>query len=194
MTASPQYVKHKFNIFPEMNPDEFEELKADISINGYDPARPILVYHGGIVDGWNRYRVCQELGVRPTVKPFEGNDLDAINFVMSTNKRRNLTSSQRAAIAVEAEDIVQAIEEAVEKERRAKIAANNQNQYTVGESAMGQLVAPSLKRDESEREKTKVRTKLAETFRTNRQYISDAKRLRQENPEAFERIKAGKRQ
>lgn len=39
---------------------------------------------------------------------------------MRTYKRRNLTSSQWAAIAVEADEIIKAISIQVEKERRAK--------------------------------------------------------------------------
>ncbi len=68
------------------------------------------------------YRTCIELGIQPIYKTFVGTETDAINFILRTNKRRNLTSSQWAAIAVEAEDIVKTIQQAVEIERRAKQA------------------------------------------------------------------------
>jgi len=176
-----------------MSADEYDELKTDIETNGYDDSRPIYIYNGGIIDGWNRYRACQELGVTPAIKAFQGDDTDAIQYVLSSNKRRNLTSSQRAAIAVEADEIIEAIEKAVEEERRKKISKreNVGNRHTSTMLEMGQLIAPSPERDNKEKEAAKSRTKIAETFGTNRQYISDAKRIKEQDPDSFERIKRG---
>ena len=172
-----------------MDSDEYQSLKDDIQKNGYREDLPIIIYNGGIIDGWNRYRACKDLGVTPKVKMFRGNDQEAIEYIMSSNKRRNLTSSQRAAIAVEAEAVVKAIEDAVEAERRAKIAANNQNQYTT--SATAELIPPSLKRNAIKKAESETRNKVAQTFGTNPRYLQDAKRLRRENPEVFEKIKRG---
>jgi len=182
-----EFEKHAYNIYPEMAADEYAELKADIQRNGYDQARPIYIYKGGIIDGWNRYKACKELGVTPAIKSFQGTDQAALEYVLSSNKRRNLTSSQRAAIAVEADDIIKAIEEQVEKERRAKQAETQAET----KRAVGELIPPQPNRDETKKEAAKARTKIAETFGTNSRYISDAKRLKEENPEAFEKIKAG---
>lgn len=175
-----------------MDAEEYEALKDDILKNGYREDLPIIIYNGGIIDGWNRYRACKDLGVTPKVKMFRGNDQEAIEYIMSSNKRRNLTSSQRAAIAVEAEAVVKAIEDAVEAERRAKIAEreNVANQYSRKEE-MGELIPPSAKRDNAKHEASKVRNKVAQTFGTNPRYVQDAKRLRRENPEVFEKIKRG---
>ena len=54
--------KHKYNIFPEMIPEEYKRLKSDIQANGYDPPQPIVLYQDCILDGWNRYNACEELG------------------------------------------------------------------------------------------------------------------------------------
>ena len=185
------YQKHSLNIFPEMGAEDFSRLKCDIEANGYDKSQPIWLFHGEIVDGWNRQRACSELGLQPVYKDFDGTEMEAIEFVMRTNKRRNLTSSQWAAIAVEADDIVKAIEEATEAARRAKIAEreNVSNQYSE-KVEMAQLIAPSPKTSQN-KSKSESRTKIAKAFNTNRSYISDAKRLRIENPEAFKRIKSG---
>lgn len=174
-----------------MDAEEYEALKDDIQKNGYREDLPIIIYNGGIIDGWNRYRACKDLGVTPKVKMFRGNDQEAIEYIMSSNKRRNLTSSQRAAIAVEAEAVVKAIEEQVEKERRAKQAENYKNQYSQYESGFTELIPPTQNRGESKKEAAEARTKIAEAFGTNPRYISDAKRLKEENPEAFEKIKRG---
>ena len=42
-------------------------------------------------------------------------------------------------------------------------------------------------------EQNKQRTQLAQTFNTNPRYVSDAARLKRENPKAFEAIKSGQK-
>lgn len=175
--------KHKFNIFPEMLPDDYARLVADLKANGYDQSQPIYTYEGDVLDGWNRLRACNELGITPTIKRFDGDEIDAIQFVMRTNKRRNLTSSQWAAIAVEAEEIVEALREAVERERRAKQSESLKQTHETGVSVN------LLSQTTPER----VTSKLAETFNTNRTYISDAAKLRNEKPEVFEQVKRGEK-
>lgn len=175
-----EYKKHKYNIYPEMQPDEFNRLREDIFINGYDSKKPIWLYEGEIIDGWNRYRACLALGVTPHVKNFEGSDLDAIQFIVRSNNRRDLNSSQRAAIAVDAEDLILTLK-AEAKQRQIDSGI----QYGKG-AKVPQLIAEPIKAQDNE-----VRTQLAKTFNTNRQYISDAARIKKENPKAFEQIKTG---
>ena len=187
-----KHQKHSLNIFPEMGAEDFNRLKCDLESNGYDASQPIWLFHGEIIDGWNRQRACSELGLQPVYKDFDGTEMEAIEFVMRTNKRRNLTSSQWAAIAVEADDIVKAIEEATEAARRAKIAERQTNDNSKSKSfQIEELIPQSEKRDLHQDSKNRTRTKIAKAFNTNSRYISDAKRLKIENPEAFNRIKSG---
>lgn len=53
--------RHKFNIFPEMQPEDYIRLKNDMAKNGYDSTMPIMIYQGEIIDGWNRQRACNDL-------------------------------------------------------------------------------------------------------------------------------------
>ena len=176
--------KHKFNIFPEAKAEDFNRLRDDIRDNGFDAKQPITIYQGEIIDGWNRQRACDELGVKPAYTTFSGNDSEAIAFVMRTNKRRNLNSGQWATVAVEAEDVMAAIAEAVERERREKQKANAANQY---QEALGKkLPQPSAIKDEQ-----KTATKAAELFNTNRTYVNQAAKMKERAPEVFERVKAG---
>jgi len=71
-----------------------------------------------------------------------------------------MNSSQWAAIAVEAEDLLSAIAEAVEAEKLAKQKANAANQHS--EPSDNKLSEP---KDEH---KNTVATKAAELFNTNR--------------------------
>ena len=80
--------------FPEMPPDRFAELKADIGAHGL--LEPITLCDGLILDGRNRYRACVELGVEPQTREYSGNPWA---YVWSLNgQRRDLSQDQRAQI------------------------------------------------------------------------------------------------
>ena len=127
------------NIYPEMQPDEFERLRTDIFTNGYDPKNPVWLFESEIIDGWNRYKACQALGITPTFKIFEGSTLDALQFLVRTNNRRDLNSSQRAAIAVEAEDLI-AVLKAEAKAAQVKAGEN----FGRGNQKLPQLIAEAI--------------------------------------------------
>jgi hypothetical protein len=169
-----------------MNQDDYQLLIGDIKENGYDEDQPIVLYQGDILDGWNRYRACNELGIAFNTTIFNGSDNDALDFVLRTNKRRNLTSSQWAAIAVEADEIFDRIAEQVEDKRRKKQAEALKETHRNNTFGDGVNVK-KLTQTKPER----ASQKIADVFNTNRTYVSDAKKLKEEEPEAFERIKSG---
>jgi hypothetical protein len=177
--------KHKFNIFPEAKPEDFARLLDDILQNGFDPKQPITLYQGEIIDGWNRQKACDQLGVKPSYVTFTGADSEAIALVMRTNKRRNLNSGQWACIAAEADDLLAVISEQVEKERRQKQKENASNQHQ--EPSVKKLTEPT--RDENS---LRAQAKAAELFNTNRTYVNQAVKMKEKAPEVFEKVKAGK--
>ena len=86
-------------MFPMLDGDAFEELKADIKANGQ---RVAITYWGGkLLDGRNRYRACIELGIEPEEEELDEELVpDPVAWVISTNlHRRHLTDQQRAGIA-----------------------------------------------------------------------------------------------
>ena len=176
MTTNNHMNRHKFNIFPEAKPDDYARLIDDIQTNGYDANQPVIVYQGAILDGWNRNKACVELMIQPTIRVFDGSDIEAIQLVMRTNKRRNLNSGQWATIAVEAEDIMGAIAEQVEKERREK-------------QATSQTKLSDKKLPDSQPQRST--DKAAEIFQTNRTYINQATKIKKASPEVFAKVKAG---
>lgn len=104
-------------IFPMMSDDEIDDLASDIEANGQ--VTPAQVYDGKILDGRNRYQALEVLnsrlltaGKQPIALTYgvfakevtPANDAKALAFVRSHNlSRRNLTTSQRAAIALQFE-------------------------------------------------------------------------------------------
>lgn len=171
--------KHKFNIFPEAKPEDYNEIKDDIAKNGFDPTRAITLYQGEIIDGWNRQRACDELGIKPSYVTFQGSDSDAIDFVMSTNRRRNLNSGQKAAVAADYEDLIKAI--------REEVAKNVGGRPKKDDEKPPQKIAEVSKAKE-ERE---TAHKVAQLFNTNRTYVNQAVKMKEQAPEVFERVKAG---
>ena len=84
-------------LFPMMSDEEYAGLKADIEENGL--REPIVLWCDQIIDGRNRLKACEEIGVDPVF--FELSDeCDPWKFVISHNlHRRHLSSSQRAMVA-----------------------------------------------------------------------------------------------
>jgi hypothetical protein len=81
-----------------MSEAEFTSLRNDIKAHGQRV--PIVVYAGQVLDGWHRYRACQELEIAPQFEGFTGDDPNS--FVFSLNvERRHLQDGHRAMIAAE---------------------------------------------------------------------------------------------
>jgi ParB-like chromosome segregation protein Spo0J len=79
--------------FPALDETAFRALKADIELNGV--RERIVTDEEMILDGWHRYRACQELNIVPPINAFEGED--PIAYVISKNlHRRHLDPSQRS--------------------------------------------------------------------------------------------------
>lgn len=88
------------DIFPMMDAEAFKQLKADIAEHGQ--REPIIIHDGLVLDGRNRLKACQELGIDPVHKLFEGLESDVVDYVVSLNlRRRHLSESQRAMVASE---------------------------------------------------------------------------------------------
>ena len=82
------------DIFPLLEGDEFQALKTDIAEQGQ--LDPIWVYQNQILDGRNRYRACQELGIETVTKAWSGTD--PLKFVLSMKSTQTAAKSRTAGI------------------------------------------------------------------------------------------------
>ncbi len=86
------------NLFPLLPHKELGELADDIAENGQ--AETIKLHRGMILDGRNRYRACALKNLPVRTEIFQGDDVAALNRVISKNlRRRHLNEGQRAAVA-----------------------------------------------------------------------------------------------
>jgi N6-adenosine-specific RNA methylase IME4 len=89
------------DLLPAMSESEYTELRESIRLNGL--RQPITLHpDGSILDGRHRAKACAELGIPVAMVRFEGEDSEALGFVLDLNlKRRHLSETQRAAVAAE---------------------------------------------------------------------------------------------
>ncbi|WP_414515715.1 DNA methyltransferase [Nostoc sp. PCC 9305] len=89
-------------LFPPLSPQEFQNLRADIAINGQGIAITVLKGTNQIIDGRHRYEICKELGIKQKIDHVDLTEFQILWKVISLNvKRRHLSESQRAAIAAD---------------------------------------------------------------------------------------------
>ena len=169
---------HKIaELFPLMESQEFEQLKADVATNGL---REAIWLHpnGSIIDGRNRHRACVETKTKPRFRTWGGSG-SLVSFIVSMNlHRRHLTSSQRAVIALEMLPILET--EARERQRTKKPQTNT-------------LLSQQIAEAKSNPEDGRTTQQAAKMARTNRQYMNDAKKLQVEAPDLLGEIKEGKK-
>jgi hypothetical protein len=159
------------NIFPLLEGEEFEALVEDIREKGL--LVPIWLHPDGrILDGRNRYRACLEAGVEPRFQTWSGNG-SLLQFVVSLNlKRRHLTPSQRAALAIE-------MLPALEAEARTR-----QRTSTGGKK-------PQLMENVPQAGKGTSRAQAAKLAGVNERYVAQAKRIQAADPELLKQVRNG---
>lgn len=80
-----------------MSASEYARLKSDIEANGQ--REDIVVWRGLLIDGRNRLRACEELGIEPQIAELM-EETDPVQYALSHNlHRRHLTTAQRAIVA-----------------------------------------------------------------------------------------------
>jgi ParB-like chromosome segregation protein Spo0J len=160
--------------FPPMPAENRGVLKVSIkATNG--PLEPGTVHKGELVDGGHRWEICKELGIPFPVREWNGEGGTLANYVKIKNAdRRHLTSSQLAVSALKFEKHLAA--EAKERQRQGKKIDNSD---------------PSGNVSGRESEDGEARKQAADMLNTNSHYVSDAKRLQEENPELLEKVRLG---
>ena len=164
------------NLMPMMSETELKKLRADILEVGLK--EPITLFEGKILDGRNRYQACQDLAVDPAFEEFTGTEDEALDYVLAKNvHRRQLTSSQKAVIALRCLD---QIKEEVQQRRIERI-----RETVAAKKEMGELLPSSPK-------KTMKATDIAGMIvGVSGRYVADAQLLQEKVPEMVDKVLAG---
>ena len=87
------------DLFPVLEGPAFDALAADIQAHGLRV--PIVIHPDGtLLDGRNRLRACEAVGVTPAFETWTGELGTETDYVISLNlARRHLDESQRAMVA-----------------------------------------------------------------------------------------------
>lgn len=166
------------DVWPMMDEAKIAELADDIRKNGQ--LVPVWLYEGKILDGRNRWAACMIAGVDPKTKEYKGDEPTA--FAVSLNdRRRHMNKGSLAAVAAELEPFF-----AADAKRRQRASGGDK----VSEKA--RAVVEKVPQPVSQKVSPKAREEAAKSVGVNDRYVSDAKKVKAEAPEVFERLKAGK--
>jgi hypothetical protein len=163
------------DVWPMMEEDKLAELADDIRKNGQ--LVPVWLYEGKILDGRNRWAACQIAGVEPRTKEYTGDEPTAFAVAMN-DRRRHMNKGALAAVAAELEPFF-----AADAKRRQK----HHGGTAPGKPKTLPEKVPEVKKGDGD-----ARKAAAVSVGVNDRYVSDAKKVKQEAPEVFERLKAGK--
>ena len=163
------------SLIPPLSDDEYRRLEASIIAEGVRD--PIITWNGTIVDGHNRYRICQEHGIafKTAERDFASRDAAKIWIIENQFARRNLNSYQKSVLALQLEPLY-----AAEAKRKHDASGGDRRSETYRESA-GQISdAPKIRTDE----------RLAQVAGVSRDTIRKVKAIETEaekgNPAAIE--------
>lgn len=93
------------SLIPPLTDDEYSRLERSIIAEGVRD--PIITWQGTIVDGHNRYRICQEHGIafKTAEIVFGSKDAAKIWIIENQFARRNLNSYQKSVLALQLEPL-----------------------------------------------------------------------------------------
>ena len=166
------------NVWPMLDDEKLSELVDDIKLKGL--INPIWTFEGKILDGRNRFRACLIAQVKPVFKEYTGDEPTA--FAVSLNdKRRHMNKGALAAVAAELEPYF-----AEDAKRRQRASGGDKV------SQKARAVVEKIPQPLPQKNLPKAREEAAKSVGVNDRYVSDAKKVKNEAPEIFEQLKAGK--
>lgn len=159
-------------LVPEMTEEEFTDLVKSIDEEGQ--RTPIHINRDNtVLDGRHRVRALQELNIKEVSAIKENMKKDeALKFVRDTAvKRRNLSANQRLNVMLNAKDLIDDLQE------RAKANQGKRNDLTFSSGE------PKVNKTPVHENK-----KIAEMVGVSPSTVMRAKKVKNENPEAYEEV------
>lgn len=167
-------------LFPLMDAEALQALADDIREHGQ--REPVILYHGAVLDGRNRLRACELVGVEPRF--VTRTDIESpTTFVLSLNlHRRHLTPAQRAALGVDVSESFAA--EAAERARVGNAKGGSAERKSSNESLLDSI-AP--KQDSDARALTQAAKAVGAGINATERMAA----VQRDAPEVFAAVKSG---
>ncbi len=164
--------------FPLIEGDEFLALVEDIRANGQREA--CWLWRGQLLDGRNRWRACDEVGVQPKTREFNEGETEALKLIESENlRRRHLTPTQGAFIA----DAM--------KEHYERAAKDRQREHGGTAPGKSRETLTEKIREVSSRHHGEAVEQAAKAYNTNSNYVREAEKIRSAAPDVAALAKTG---
>jgi len=165
------------NVWPMLDDEKLDELAEDIRQQGQ--LQPIWTFEGMILDGRNRFEACRRAEIKPIIMEYKGDEPTA--FAVSLNdRRRHMGKSALAAVAAELEPFF------------AQDAARRRKETEGRPKKDAEKLTEKLPQVSSPPRALMAREEAAKSVGVNDRYVQDAKKVKAQAPEVFERLKAGK--
>lgn len=168
------------DLLPPLTDDEYKQLEKNIIENGFDRNFPIMEWHGYVVDGHNRYKICKDHNITDYVVgtlAYETKE-EVMEWMLDIQLgRRNLSPIQRIAITEKYRPIY-------EKQARENQGTRNdlKNNFTVN------LPQSSEKKERNPTTDKKLSDMAGVSEKT---YRMGAKILNSDNEEIKEKVLSG---
>ena len=169
-------------LFPMMTDDRFEELVSDIEKNGIRV--PVVMCEGMILDGRNRAKACEQLGIEYLTKEYAGNPYE---FVWSLNGlRRDLETGQRYLIW---KDVIGQSDSWIAAQDKRKEEANDKRSEATKKQRSGEKAGVDA--ESSRTSKHPSRKEKAKASNTDEGTVSRCDTLSKNRPDISDRVMKG---
>ena len=163
-------------LIPPLSPEEYQYLEENILKDGV--REPLVVWGDILIDGHNRYEICQKHGItyKTVNKDFESDEEAKRWIILNQFGRRNLTKFQRSELALKLKPML-----AAQAKERQKIYCGNQYDKKSG-----------LRQNSVQVQKGKTSDDIAKIAGVSRDTISKVSVIQEKgSPEQIQRARTG---
>lgn len=163
-------------LIPPLSPEEYQYLEENILKDGVRD--PLVVWGDILIDGHNRYEICQKHGItyKTVNKDFESDEEAERWIILNQFGRRNLTKFQRSELALKLKPML-----AAQAKERQKIYCGNQYGKKSG-----------LRQNSVQVQKGKTSDDIAKIAGVSRDTISKVSVIQEKgSPEQIQRARTG---
>ena len=178
-------IDHEFKaLIRSLTEAEYSALESSVLSEGCRDAIIVWRGHGIIVDGHNRYEICQKNGIAFRVEERDFPDRQAVKVWILKNAlaRRNLTDGERFEVAILLKDAL------VQTGREKMSAGGGDKKSEAAKSGLSLNDKADLPKEEPKHD---TRKEMASNLGWSTGKVAQAEVVRKEDPEKWDEVKAG---